>query len=335
MVTRRATRSAGPAPKPRSRPTCAADRNGETLEVDPTGRQVGPPRDVRPGTLGHDVYLTIDANVQRVAEESLLQGIASARRLKNDNVVKRYEKLKATSGAVIVLDVTDGSVIAMASFPSYDPSMFVGGITQKEYDALQDPANANPLLNRATDGLYAPGSTFKLVTAVATTRYGVRSASQSYLDRGYYETGDKRRLYNAKKSVFGPVNLSRAITVSSDAYFYSAGNEFWKRWKAGDTQSGLGIQTVAKEFGFGEPTGIELGEVTGLVPDPQWKHDFVRAYYKSEADKRANEPLVPRRQHQRRDRPGRHARRRRCNSPMRTRRSRTAGRVGSRISGSR
>jgi penicillin-binding protein 2 len=265
----------------------------ETLEVDPTGRQVGPPRDVRPGTLGHDVYLTIDAGIQRVAEESLLQGILSARGLQNENSVKKYEKLKAQSGAVVVLDVTDGSVVAMASLPSYDPSMFVGGITQQEYDSLQDPANANPLLNRTTQGLYAPGSTFKLATAVAMTRFGIRTPGQTYVDRGYYETGDKNRLWNAKHAVFGPVNLSRAVTVSSDAYFYSAGNEFWKRWKAGDANTGLGIQGVAKEFGFGVPTGIELGEASGLVPDPQWKHDFAQSYYKSDARKRANEPWFP------------------------------------------
>jgi penicillin-binding protein 2 len=258
----------------------------ETVEIDPTGKQVGPPLSVDEGSVGKDVQLTIDANIQEIAERSLQDAITQVRGLQNHDVRDHFETLKAPAGSVVVLDVRDGSVVALASNPPYDPTQWVGGISQSNFEWLNDPANNKPLVNRATQGQYAPGSTFKLVSSVAMTRFGVRSAFQWINDSGSVTIGaDKRVFRNAGGHGNGSVNLQRALTVSSDVYYYTAGNDFWNRWNNGDIQGGLGIQQVAREFGFGEPTGIELDESRGRIPDPDWKKAFADAAYKTEAEK--------------------------------------------------
>jgi len=275
----------------------------ETVLVNPQGRQVGAPVDVEPGTVGDNVQLTIDVDVQKVAEESLAQGIAGIRTKQNKDVEDHYENFKAPAGSAIVLDATDGSVVADASFPSYDLNDWVGGISQDNYDALTDPTSdpsvpcsdrphACPLLNRATQGAYAPGSTFKLVTSLAMTKYGIRSIGDYYTDEGHVEL-DGTDFTNAGNEVFGPVNLEQALTVSSDTYFYTVGDEFWHIWKGGDEQRGMGIQTEARDLGFGEPTGIEVDESGGRVPDPEWKADFARTYYKDKKDQEDNAIWYP------------------------------------------
>src|SRR5262249_13247842 len=92
---------------------------------------------------------------------------------------------------------------------------------------------------------------------------------------------------------YGSIGLQQALTVSSDAYFYTEGNAFWIRYHSGDTNTGLGIQQVAREFGFGQPTGIEIPDAPGRIPDPTWKKDFATAYYKSKTDQEANSIWYP------------------------------------------
>jgi penicillin-binding protein 2 len=267
----------------------------ETIEVDPSGRQVGPPVKVTPGQAGDTVYLTIDSRVQRVAETSLAQGILSARRLQNHDVKDHYETLKAPAGAAVVMDADTGAVLADASFPTYPPSWWVGGISTANYDALTDPTtdpriscsdrpHACPLLDRATQGLYAPGSTFKLVTSLAMTKYGIRSVGDYYDDQGHVLL-DGTDFKNAQQESFGPVDLEQALTVSSDAYFYTVGDEFWHVWRRGDTRRGMGIQSEARELGFGAATGYELDEADGRVADPEWKKRFADANYKTEKER--------------------------------------------------
>jgi penicillin-binding protein 2 len=265
----------------------------ETVLVNPQGRQVGSPIDVEPGTVGHNVRLTIDTDVQKAAEESLAQGIVAVRTVQNDD--RRDEGFftyRAPAGSAIVLDATDGSVIADASFPTYDLTDWVGGISQENYDAISGPYSGFPMLNRATQGEYAPGSTFKLVTSLAMTKHGIRSVGDYYTDEGQVEL-DGTVFSNAGNEVLGPVNLEQALTQSSDTYFYTIGDEFWHIWKGGDETRGMGIQTESRELGFGEPTGIELDEARGRVPDPEWKADFARTYYKDEDDQEANAIWYP------------------------------------------
>jgi penicillin-binding protein 2 len=266
----------------------------ERVEVDPTGQPVGAPLSVEPGTIGNDVTLTIDASWQAAAELALAQGIASARTQKNENIKdKRFETLKAPGGAVVAMDITDGSIVAMASFPDYDPSQFVDGISQAEWSGLNDNPD-HPLVNRATQGQYAPGSTFKLVTSIAMTKWGIRSADEWITDRGSVKLGkDERQYNNAGQASLGRLKLQGAITRSSDVYFYTAGDEFWQAWNNGDTERGLGLQTTAREWGFGASTGIELDEARGSVPDPEWKKEIANATWPTEDQRRENGQWYP------------------------------------------
>jgi penicillin-binding protein 2 len=256
----------------------------ETVEVDPRGQIVGQPLDVDAGRVGDDLYLTIDANWQRAAVEALQQGIDQARTHKNSNVLERFETLKAPTGSVVAMDARTGEVVAMASNPTYDPRNFIDGISQTEWALLTGGDGPKPLLNYATQGEYLPGSTFKLVTSTALTRFGIRGHSQPYYDSGEVEI--RGTTYsNAGNADHGSVALARALTVSSDTYYYTAGDAFWAKWKAGDVANGLGLQTVASEFGFGRNTGIELDERNGNVPNPEWKQELANQIHESEEDK--------------------------------------------------
>ncbi len=222
------------------------------LEVDSRGRFVGVLSDT-PAQAGHDVQLTLDLGVQSIAESSLEQGIQLARNFRSSNG-SRFETLKATAGAVVVLNAQDGSVVAMASYPTFDVDKFTNGIPAADFKALTDPESHFPLINRATQGLYAPGSTFKLFTAIAGLEDGEITPDFSFDDRGFITFGDgpnKQQFFNAQKRAHGPVNLARALTVSSDVYFFNLGLRFWQDHKddqeSTDTSRKLyGIQRVAR-----------------------------------------------------------------------------------------
>ena len=250
----------------------------EKVAVDPAGRVVGDPLLLAAGHPGDNVQLTIDSRVQKIAEDSLKQGITLARTQQNKNVrAKRLENYKAPGGSVVVLDANTGGVVAMASSPTYAPSEFVGGISQSQYESLQAPPAR--LLNRATQGLYAVGSTFKLVSAIAEVQYGFRGEFTTIQDPGFMTTQDNRRFNNANGESHGSVDLRKAITVSSDVYFYTFGNQMWDAWRAGDPSRGYAIQHVARELGFGQKTGIPLDESIGRVPDARWKASFAKQLY--------------------------------------------------------
>lgn len=216
----------------------------------------------QPPVAGDDLQLTIDLDIQILAEQSLAEGLGTA---KSATDRERKSGFAAPAGSVVVMDPRDGSVIAMASFPTYDPAEFVNGIRSDVYEQLQDPKNYFPLTNRAIQGQYAPGSTFKLVTAVAGLQHGLLQPNTSVVDRGSLRVGN-RTFRNAQSRSYGSVDLRRALVVSSDVYFYQLGWNFWtQRDKTGD-----GIQEAARQMGFGAKTGIPLeGEAKGRVPDPK------------------------------------------------------------------
>jgi penicillin-binding protein 2 len=249
----------------------------ERVEVDPAGRVVGNPVVSAPGRPGDNVYLTINAHLQQIAESSLAQGIAIARTDQNTEVKDlRLENYKAPGGSVVVLDASSGAVAAMASYPSFDPAQFVNGITTAQYKDLTAPPAR--LLNRATQGLYAVGSTFKLVSSVAMIKYDYRGEFTPVDDPGSFKVGAST-FHNANNEPHGTVTLRKALTVSSDVYFYKFGDDMWSTWRAGDANRGYAIQQVAREFGFGSKTGIALDESAGRVPDAKWKADFARNLY--------------------------------------------------------
>ncbi|MDQ3574625.1 MAG: penicillin-binding protein 2 [Actinomycetota bacterium] len=233
------------------------------LEVDALGRVVRTLSST-PSAPGNDVQLTVDLDVQRLAEESLERGLAAARGRNRGG----GPPLASKGGAAVVLDPRDGSVLAMASNPTYDPGAFVNGIRPELFESLQAPPSGFPLNNRAIQGEYAPGSTFKLFTAVAALQTGMITPGTTILDTGEYRLpscrGQTCTFRNAGSVSYGRVNLTRALTVSSDVYFYGLGADFWFRGGA----NAQAIQSTARQLGFGDRTGIPLsGEQKGRILD--------------------------------------------------------------------
>ncbi len=258
----------------------------ETVEVDPFNDRVSEDAlEVEPGRSGNDVWLTIDADIQRAAEEALVEAIDQARTHQNPDVEETYETFDAPAGSVVVLDANDGSVVAMASYPTYRPELFIGGIPQVLWDYYNDEENFQPLNNRATSGEYAPGSSFKLITALAALEQQVRGISEPYDDPGVVEI-ENTEFRNAGGAVYGIVDLRTALSYSVDTYFYEIGRQLWICFNQQDTceQDGEAIQQVARRLGFGADTGIALSEASGRVPDEDWKEAFVKVLYTDEAE---------------------------------------------------
>ena len=175
-------------------------------------------------------------------------------------------------GAIVVLDVNTGAVLALVSTPAFDPNSFARGMTPGEWRELAAD-NENPLHNRALQGHFPPGSTFKIVTALAGLQEGVISPDQTLFCSGSYKVGD-RVLRDWKKYGHGHMNMHQALVQSCDVYFYQLAQR-------------LGIDKIARHarrFGFGAPTGIEIdGESAGLVPDRAWKRRrFGQRWYPGE-----------------------------------------------------
>ena len=241
------------------------------IEVDSQGRPVSSEIE-REAEPGHDVMLTLDLDVQRVAESALAQGIDRAR-----EETDRTGSFKAPAGSVVVLDARDGSVVAMASNPTFDPREFTDGIPTDLWGRLNDPANHYPLINRAVQGAYAPGSTFKLISAIAGLESGMITPGTTINDPGEYQCADTE-FTNAGGVANGPIALAEAITVSSDVYFYKLGCDLYRRGfdaESVEYTQGVGgdaIQETARKYGLGSPSGVALSaEVSGRVPDAEWK----------------------------------------------------------------
>ncbi|HET6951468.1 MAG TPA: penicillin-binding protein 2 [Acidimicrobiales bacterium] len=242
------------------------------IEVDAEGDPVRVIDEVAP-QAGDDVVLTLDADLQALAEQKVQQGLADARARPN----RDGSRNTGVTGAAVVLDPNNGEVLAMASYPSYDPNAFVDGIDSAEWAYLNDPANHNPLYNWAIQGQWAPGSTYKLFTGYAALMSGLMTPETIFNDAGGYQipgcTGAHCYRSNAGGAAYGRLNITRAITVSSDAFFYNVGAQFWlqKDVLGGDNA----LQDHLMQFGIGDRTGIMLSnERPGRVPTPAWKLDY-------------------------------------------------------------
>jgi penicillin-binding protein 2 len=249
------------------------------LEVDSRGRLVRVLSD-RSAIAGNDVQLTVDVDVQKVAQDSLEQGMKAAGGLRDSTDKSKFATYKATGGAAIVLDARDGSVVALASAPAFDVTKFTDGIPAEQFKLLNDPKSNYPLLDRALQGQYAPGSTWKLFTSIAALEAGTTTPDEVIYDQGFVKygaAGSEQEFKNAGKERHGNVTLPTAIAVSSDVYFYIQGFRMWKFFRdradaPGNKAKGYAIQRVAKEFGFGKPTGIGLAnEQVGRIPNQAFK----------------------------------------------------------------
>jgi len=198
---------------------------------------------------GSDVILTIDANLQKVAEEALKDDI---KKIASGGFA---EKSNANAGAVVVMNIKSGEVLALASYPDYEPQLFVKGISTEKYNEYVN-STEKPLFNRAISGAYAPGSTFKMVTAIAGLETNKITPTEKINDIGVYPRGHHPVCwyYTSFHSGHGYLNVSEAIKHSCNYFFYELGYR-------------MGIDTLSKYasyFGLGRKTGIELqGEAVG------------------------------------------------------------------------
>jgi penicillin-binding protein 2 len=213
---------------------------------------------------GYAVRLTIDADLQRAAEDALRFGIALAR----DNGA-----WAANGGAIVAMDPTNGEILALASYPTYDPKVF----TSREPDRLEAlyQDETTPLVNRALDGLYPAGSAFKPVTALAALEEGVITPDTIFQCEPEREIAGQK-FVNWDPYRNEPMRLQTALAASCDTYFYDIAQIFY------DQDDRTPLQDFASRVGFGKRTQIDIGpEAKGLVPDPRWR----RRTFTTEIDK--------------------------------------------------
>jgi len=265
----------------------------EKYRVNSLGENLGKigEQDAEPGD---DVWLTIDADVQRYAEEALLGGIRYAREVFDTSSSRN---LVANAGAVVVLDPETGAIEAMASYPSFDPAAFTRSISPNAYQRRFGQARGLPLLNRALSGQYPPGSTYKPWIALSALKREIVSTGRSYGCPPVWVTPFDQEdpeaiqypFNNWTSANLGYMNLGTALARSCDTVFYPMGYEYWRDfypppWADGvegnDGEPALELlQKDLRALGFGQPTNVDLPyELIGRVPDAEWKRTIHETY---------------------------------------------------------
>ncbi|MHB1518023.1 MAG: penicillin-binding protein 2 [Acidimicrobiales bacterium] len=234
----------------------------QRIQVNPQGQVVKTLKTI-PAKPGNNLVTNIDTNLQQAVDNALARQITSLRGTIDPSTGR---VIAAPNGAAVVLDPQTGAVLAMSSFPSYNPSIWTGGISQANYSALTASGAQN---NFAIDGLYTPGSTFKLNTATAALSTGLWNSSDTYTDTGLFTIPNcvgKCSFHSAGHVALGTIDMSTAITASDDVFFYNLGYQFYTHAaQYGPTP----IQNAAAQYGLGQPTGIDLpGEASGQVDSP-------------------------------------------------------------------
>jgi penicillin-binding protein 2 len=239
----------------------------EHLEVNPVGEVVGTEATTA-AKPGDDVVLTLDLALQQQLDKDLASQIMTL----------RSQGWPAPAGSAVILDPKNGDVLAMASYPSYNPEIFVGPVSTKSYDALIAPSADDPLLNRAISGLYTPGSTWKINTATAALDLGLVGTNFLYDDTGEFVIPNCTEgcdYHNAGHEALGVIGWTQAIAASDDDFFYNLGVMFWQQFEASGKWGPTPIQHYAGLYGFGKPTGIDLpGELAGQVDGPSLTPDW-------------------------------------------------------------
>lgn len=211
---------------------------------------------------GADVVLTIDANLQRVAEEALKENI---QKIANGGYTHQSD---ADAGAIVVMKVHTGEILAMASYPDYEPELFATGLSQEKYDEYNNSGTA-PLLNRAISSAYAPGSTYKMITAITGLETGAITLTEKINDTGVYPRGHNPVcwIYTSQRRGHGYLNVSDAIKHSCNYFFYETG------YRTGIEN----LHRYSTYFGLGRKTGLELpSEIAGNAshaengPNGEW-----------------------------------------------------------------
>jgi penicillin-binding protein 2 len=216
---------------------------------------------------GHDLRLALDLDVQRIAEEELKAGIDRAKSVWDES---SNRSLEANAGAVVVLDADTGGIVAMASWPTFQPSWFVRGLTEAQRFQLFESPRA-PMLNRATQITYAPGSTFKPFVALAAVKEGIASLGGYYdCPAEYVHPGDESGavFHNWDGTGAGVLSIADGLRVSCDTQYYEWGSRFYNLDL--DT-NGEELQRHLRRWGFGSASGVDLpAEASGTVPDRKY-----------------------------------------------------------------
>ena len=207
---------------------------------------------------GSDVLLTIDIDVQKQAEESIERVLDAV----------HEEGYSGEGASCVAIDCTNGEIICMASYPTYNPSVFVGGISNADWEYLQSKEANYPLMNRAIAGQFPSGSVIKAFTSLAGLEYGIIHRDDGWYCTGWWEgLGSNYGMHCWK--THGSVNIQTGITYSCDVVFYEIGKGFYYS----DTKEGM--QDTFRSFGLGSVTGVDLpSEAAGRVPDAEWKWNY-------------------------------------------------------------
>jgi penicillin-binding protein 2 len=240
------------------------------LRVDSLGRPRSQLVTTRPPGPGESIRLTLDVKLQRVAQQAILYGI---------DLAQRNHHWAANAGAIVAMNPNDGSVLAMASYPSYNPAVYTGRVTTTRlagWGLTPSTAEAHnyPSLNRAIDGLYPAGSTFKPITALAALQTHIIAPSTVLECTGSYTVyksdGTVAQVFhNVDPGIYEAMTLPTAIGASCDTWFYQVGHLFYKA----PPSMGHPLQAWAARMGIGRKTGVDVGpESGGLLPTPEWRH---------------------------------------------------------------
>jgi penicillin-binding protein 2 len=231
--------------------------NGMTrVQVDAEGRPTGGVLSQTQAQPGDNLRLTIDDRVQAAGEAAL--------------------NSFSTPGAFVAMDVHTGEILGLGSSPTFDPTIFTHPvIPPSTFKQLTSQTTGAPLADRAIQGLYPTGSTFKPITATAALQSGVMTPTTTIVDGGTFTEGGIT-LHNAGGGAYGALQLPQALQVSSDVFFYNVGALLFQNWKQTGNEA---QQNWASDLGIGHPTGIDLpGEVAGLLPTPEWRDKLFKAH---------------------------------------------------------
>ncbi len=228
------------------------------IQVDAFGRPKGTFPERLP-VQGKQLKLSLDLDLQRAGQQAMSEAAG----------IPITDGEKNRGGAFVAMDPRNGEVLAMGSYPSFDPNIFAKPLKQSTFNKLNSEENGQPLVDRAVNGLYPTGSTFKLITSVAALESGTITPDTVIDDPGSIQIGNIV-FHNAGNTAHGAVALRDALRVSSDVYFYRLGAQM----------NGIGgniLQKWARRLGLGRPTGIDLpGESEGLIPSPAWRDRLYR-----------------------------------------------------------
>lgn len=200
-----------------------------------------------PPVTGNNLVLSLDSKVQKAGEQAFAD--------------------TGLPGGFVAMRASDGAILGMGSYPTFDPGVFTPPVDSDTYDSLsKDPAQ--PLYNRATSGLYPTGSTFKPITATAALSEGVLGIDEIINDDGSYDLGGGLEVTNSGGGGYGAITVQQALQFSSNVFFATVGARL-------EDETDEGLQKWASNLGIGSPTGIDLpGEAEGLLPTPEWRNEL-------------------------------------------------------------